>query len=196
MYKILTRHVHFLTLFLPEQFLKRDADQDCIFVLLLIHRLISKCDLLINEIQKKFPRIDQLNFDDVVKSHRAEQWSFACKLSQSLSIFQMTLRKFVRAMEVCDPDVLRHIASTYHVLLTHEKSLDFLIDLLQKDQLHDSLSLNALDKTISFYKHIYKSYLSQEKFSMSNYMRDLTRVVLLSSDSLQTDIQRIQVLQK
>ncbi|CAF4586639.1 unnamed protein product, partial [Rotaria sp. Silwood1] len=65
----LTRHVHFLTLFLPEQFLKRGADQ----------RLI-----------------DQLNFDDVVKSHRAEQWSFSCKLSQSLSIFQMILRKFVK----------------------------------------------------------------------------------------------------
>ncbi|CAF0846668.1 unnamed protein product [Rotaria sordida] len=192
----LTKHVHFLTLFLPEQFLKRGADQDCILVLLLIHRLISKCDLLINEIQKKFPKIDQLNFDDVVKSHRAEEWSFACKLSQSLSIFQMILRKFVKAMEVCDPDVLRHIASTYHDLLTHEKSLDFLIDLLQKDQLHDSLSLNALDKTISFYEHIYKSYLSQEKFSMSNYMRDLTRVALLSSDALQTDIQRIQVVQK
>ncbi|CAF3818655.1 unnamed protein product [Rotaria sordida] len=53
-------------------------------------------------------------------------------------------------MEVCDPDVLRHIASTYHDLLTHEKSFDFLIDLLEKDELHDSLSLNALDKTISY----------------------------------------------
>ncbi|CAF5171592.1 unnamed protein product, partial [Rotaria sp. Silwood1] len=52
------------------------------------------------------------------------------------------------------------------------------------------------DKTISFYEHIYKSYLSQENFSMSNYMRDLIRVVLYSSDALQTDIQRIQVLQK
>jgi hypothetical protein len=31
---------------------------------------------------------------------------------------------------------------------------------------------------------------------MSNYVRDLTRVVLLSSDALQTDIQRIQLLQK
>ncbi|CAF2465599.1 unnamed protein product [Rotaria sp. Silwood2] len=92
----LTKHVNFLTLFLPEQFLKRGADQDCILVLLLVHRLITKCDLLINEVQKKFPRIDQLNFDDVVNSHRAEQWSFACKLSQSLSIFQMILRKFLK----------------------------------------------------------------------------------------------------
>jgi dynactin 1 len=55
-------------------------------------------------------------------------------------------------MEVCNPDNLRHLSSAYHDLLTHEKSLDFLIDLLQKDQLHDSLSLNALDKTISFYQ--------------------------------------------
>ncbi len=226
----LTKHVHLLTLFLPEQFLKRGADQDCILVLLLIHRLISKCDLLINEIQKKFERIDQLNFDDVVKSHRAEQWSFACKLSQSLSIFRMILRKFIkyvalifvlwklfiyfisRAMETCNPDSLRHLASSYHDLLTHEKSLDFLVDLLQKDQLHNSLSLNTLDKTISFYEvfidvwfyfrqislfqHIYKSHLNQEKFSMSNYMKDLTSVVLVSSDALQTDIQRIQLLQK
>ncbi len=57
-----------------------------------------------------------------------------------------------RAMEVCNPDNLRQLASTYHDLLSHEKSLDYLIDLLQKDQLHDSLSLNALDKTISFYE--------------------------------------------
>ncbi|CAF4225226.1 unnamed protein product, partial [Rotaria sordida] len=41
------------------------------------------------------------------------------------------------AMEVCNPDVLGHIASTCHHLLTHEKSLDFLIDLLEKDQLDD-----------------------------------------------------------
>ncbi len=31
---------------------------------------------------------------------------------------------------------------------------------------------------------------------MSNYMKDLTSVVLVSSDALQTDIQRIQLLQK
>ncbi len=92
----LTKHVQLLTLFLPEQFLKRGCDNDCILIILLIHRLISKCDLLINEIQKKFERIDQLNFDDVVKSHRAEEWSFACKLSQSLSIFRMILRKFIK----------------------------------------------------------------------------------------------------
>ena len=31
---------------------------------------------------------------------------------------------------------------------------------------------------------------------MSNYLRDLARVALMSSDALQTDIQRIQLLQK
>jgi len=58
-------------------------------------------------------------------------------------------------MDVCNPDVLRHIASSYHDLLSHEKSLDFLIDLLQKDQLYDSISVNALDKTITFYEVIF-----------------------------------------
>lgn len=94
--KHLNKHVQFLTLFLPEQFLKRGADYDCILVLLLIQRLTSKCDLLLNEIAKKFERIDQVTIDDVVKSHRAEEWSFACKLSQSLATFRMILRKFLK----------------------------------------------------------------------------------------------------
>ncbi|CAF3351405.1 unnamed protein product [Rotaria sp. Silwood1] len=192
----LSRHVQLLTIFLPEQFVKRGADHDCILVFLLIQRLIAKCDLLTNEIEKKVERINQVNFDDVIKSHRAEQWSFTCKLCLSLSIFRMILKKYLKAMETCNPDTFRLLANTYHDLLSYEKSLDFLIELLQKDQIHDSISLSSLDKTIIFYEHVYKNYLNQEKFSMSNYMRDLARVVLLSSDALQTDIQRIQLLQK
>ena len=192
----LNKHIQMLTLFLPEQFLKRGADYDCIQINLLINRLISKTDLLIQEIQKKYPKIEQLNLDDVTQSHRAEQWSFACKLSQSLAIFRMILRKYLKAFDICTPDQLRQVASTYQDLLTHEKSLDYLVDLLQKDQLHDSSALNTLDKTIAFYQHIYNGHLNEEKFAMNNYLRDLIRVVLLSSDALQTDIQRIQLLQK
>jgi dynactin 1 len=92
----LTRYVQMLTLFLPEQFLKRGADHDCVHVLLLINRLIAKCDLLFNEIEKKSQRLDQINVDDVMKSHRAEQWSFACKISQSVSMFRMILRKYIK----------------------------------------------------------------------------------------------------
>ena len=47
-----------------------------------------------------------------------------------------------------------------------------------------------------YFQHIYKSHLNEVKFSMSNYLRDLIQVVLASSDALQTDIQRIQLLQK
>lgn len=92
----LSRHVQLLTLFLPEQFVKRGADHDCVLVFLLIHRLISKCDLLTNEIEKKVERLDQLTFDDVAKSDRAERWSFTCKVCQSLSIFRMLLRKYIK----------------------------------------------------------------------------------------------------
>ena len=69
-----------------------------------------------------------------------------------LLLYSMYIYLNYRAIEVCSPDKLRRLATTRHDLLTHEKSLDCLIDLLQKDQLHDSLSLNALDKAISLYK--------------------------------------------
>lgn len=94
--KHLNKHVQLLTLFLPEPFLKRGADNDCVLSLLLIQRLISKCDLLLNEISKKFERIDQVTSEDIFKSHRAEEWSFACKLSQSLATYRMILRKFFK----------------------------------------------------------------------------------------------------
>ena len=92
----LSRHVQLLSLFLPEQWSKRGADYDCLLLVLLIQRLISKCDLLINEIEKKFEKIEQVTLDDVIKSHRAEEWSFACKVSQSISIFRMNLRKYFK----------------------------------------------------------------------------------------------------
>ncbi len=63
-----SRHAQLLILFLPEHFLKRGADHDCILVYLLVQRLTSKCDLVLNEIQKNVERIDQLNFDDVLNS--------------------------------------------------------------------------------------------------------------------------------
>ena len=92
----LSRHVQLLSLFLPEQWSKRGADYDCLLLVLLIQRLISKCDLLINEIEKKFEKVEQVTLDDVIKSHRAEEWSFSCKVSQSISIFRMNLRKYFK----------------------------------------------------------------------------------------------------
>ncbi|CAF0864712.1 unnamed protein product [Didymodactylos carnosus] len=190
------RHVTLLLMFLPEQFIKRGGDHDCILVQLLIQRLIAKCDLLATRIKEKFERIDKVTEEDVIKSHRAEQWSFACELCQILSTFQLILRKYAKAVETCSPEILRQLGAAYLELCMHEKSIDFLIDLLQKDQLHGAISLDAIDKAIGFYRHIYKSNLSQEKFSMSDYMNGVTRVVSIASDSLQTDIQRLQVLMK
>ena len=48
--------------------------------------------------------------------------------------------------------MLRQLANSYHDLLSHEKAIDFLLELLQKDQLYDSITLNTLDKTITFYE--------------------------------------------
>jgi hypothetical protein len=74
-------------------------------------------------------------------------------------------------LEICNPDTLRHLASAFRDLLSYEQSLDRLIELLQKDQLQDSILLNALDKTIAFYEVIccgfsYFNYLNFDCFSI------------------------------
>lgn len=80
--------------FLPEIWTKRGSDYDCLLLVILFPRLISKCDLLSNEIEKKFTRLSQLKDEDVLKTHRAEQWSFACKLLQSILAHRLIIYKY------------------------------------------------------------------------------------------------------
>ena len=77
-------------------------------------------------------------------------------------------------METCNSDVLRHLASAYHELASHEKSIDFLIDHLQKDQLNDAVFLSTLDKAIKYYEVIDRDLFQLKSpicFSFSIFIR-------------------------
>nr|VZH96704.1 unnamed protein product [Spirometra erinaceieuropaei] len=49
------RHVELLSAFLPESFSRRAGDHDAILLLLLIDRLITKCELLSTQVRKRYP---------------------------------------------------------------------------------------------------------------------------------------------
>lgn len=58
----------------------------------------------------------------------------------------------VRALAQCSVDVYKKIGSLYPEMSVHERSLDFLIDLLHKDQLDETVNVELLTKAIKYYQ--------------------------------------------
>uniref|UniRef100_I3KU39 Dynactin subunit 1 n=1 Tax=Oreochromis niloticus TaxID=8128 RepID=I3KU39_ORENI len=150
------RHVSLLTSFMPESFLRHGGDHDCILVLLLIPRLICKAELISKQAQEKFDLNENCVERAGLKGALGEQLSFAGGLVYSLSLLQATLHKYEQALSQCSVEVYKKIGSLYPEMSVHERSLDFLIDLLHKDQLDETVNVEPF---VSIFFHFTQSAL-------------------------------------
>lgn len=57
-----------------------------------------------------------------------------------------------RALTQCGVEVYKKIGALYPEMSVHERSLDFLIDLLHKDQLDETVNVEPLTKAIKYYQ--------------------------------------------
>lgn len=57
-----------------------------------------------------------------------------------------------RSLAQCSVEVYKKIGSLYPEMSVHERSLDFLIDLLHKDQLDETVNVEPLTKAIKYYQ--------------------------------------------
>lgn len=57
-----------------------------------------------------------------------------------------------RSLAQCGVEVYKKIGSLYPEMSVHERSLDFLIDLLHKDQLDETVNVEPLTKAIKYYQ--------------------------------------------
>lgn len=58
----------------------------------------------------------------------------------------------VRALSQCSVGVYKKIGFLYQEMIVHERSLDFLIELLHKDQLDETVNVELLTKAIRYYQ--------------------------------------------
>ncbi|TSK42167.1 Dynactin subunit 1 [Bagarius yarrelli] len=146
------RQVALLSAFMPDSFLRHGGDYDCILVLLLIPRLICKAELISKQAQEKFDLTENCSQRPGMRAAVGEQLSFAAGLVYSLSLLQATLHKYEHALNKCDVEVYKRVGSLYSEMSVHERSLDFLIDLLHKDQLDETVNVEPLTKAIKYYQ--------------------------------------------
>jgi dynactin 1 len=79
----------------------------------------------------------------------------------------------------------------YYDFNLHEKNLDVLIDLLQKNQLDENINLEPIEKMCTHFQTIYKNYLTNEKLDEIIYLNDLTNFGKHSCESITIDLQRL-----
>lgn len=57
-----------------------------------------------------------------------------------------------RALKNCSVDVFKRMGTLHSEMSFHERSLDYFIDLLHKDQLDETVQVEPLTKTIKYYQ--------------------------------------------
>nr|XP_020459792.1 dynactin subunit 1 [Monopterus albus] len=186
------RHVSLLTSFMPESFLRHGGDHDCILVLLLIPRLICKAELISKQAQEKFDLNESCVERAGLKGAVGEQLSFAAGLVYSLALVQATLHKYEQALAQCSVDVYKKIGFLYPEMSVHERSLDFLIDLLHKDQLDETVNVEQLTKAIKYYQHLYSIHLADQSEDCTVQLADHIRFTQSALDCMAVEVSRLR----
>uniref|UniRef100_A0A8C6TLA4 Dynactin subunit 1 n=1 Tax=Neogobius melanostomus TaxID=47308 RepID=A0A8C6TLA4_9GOBI len=186
------RHVSLLTSFMPESFLRHGGDHDCILVLLLIPRLICKAELISKQAREKFDLNENCAERTGLRGAVGEQLSFAGGLVYSLSLLQATLHKYEQALSQCSVEVYKKIGSLYPEMSVHERSLDFLIDLLHKDQLDETVNVEALTKAIKYYQQLYSIHLADQTEDCTVQLADHIRFTQSALDCMAVEVGRLR----
>nr|XP_033465554.1 dynactin subunit 1-like isoform X3 [Epinephelus lanceolatus] len=186
------RQVSLLTSFMPDSFLRHGGDHDCILVLLLIPRLICKAELISKQAQEKFDLNGNLAEGTGLRGPPGEQRSFAAGLVYSLSLLQATLHKYEQALNTCSVEVFKRMGTLYSEMSFHERSLDYFIDLLHKDQLDETVQVEPLTKAIKYYQQLYSVHLADHTEDCTVQLADHIKFTQSALDCMGVEVARLR----
>ncbi|XP_071333956.1 dynactin subunit 1-like isoform X10 [Trachinotus anak] len=186
------RQVSLLTSFMPDSFLRHGGDHDCILVLLLIPRLICKAELISKQAQEKFDLNGKLEQGTGLRGPPGEQRSFASGLVYSLSLLQATLHKYEQALSSCSVEVFKRMGTLYSEMNFHERSLDYFIDLLHKDQLDETVQVEPLTKAIKYYQQLYSVHLADHTEDCTVQLADHIKFTQSALDCMGVEVSRLR----
>ncbi|KAK3523426.1 hypothetical protein QTP86_032731 [Hemibagrus guttatus] len=186
------RQVSLLTSFMPDSFLRHGGDHDCILVLLLVPRLICKAELISKQAQEKFDLNENIAERSGLRGSAGEQLSFASGLVYSLTMLQATLHKYEQALNQCGVDVFKRMGTLHSEMSVHERSLDFLIELLHKDQLDETVQVEPLTKAIKYYQQLYSIHLADQPEDCTVQLADHIKFVQSALDCMGAELGRLR----
>uniref|UniRef100_A0A8C7IUC1 Dynactin subunit 1 n=1 Tax=Oncorhynchus kisutch TaxID=8019 RepID=A0A8C7IUC1_ONCKI len=108
------------------------------------------------------------------------------------SLLQATLHKYEQALNQCSVEVYQKIGTLYPEMGVHERSLDFLIDLLHKDQLDETVHVAPLTKAIKYYQHLYSIHLAEQTEDCTMHLADHIRFTQSALDCMCVEVGRLR----
>lgn len=180
------QHVGYLTQYMPDNFMTRGGDHDAVLSLLFVARMVWKADIVVGGIRDKYPVPDTIDRNAIIKSHAVEQYAFSSRLLQLLYTLQALLHQYQHILNTCNVEVFLKLGTLYPEMASHERNIDFYVDLLRKDQLDENIPMDSLEKTVSYFSNIYQAHLAGEKMDQSLYLSDVNRVLSSSTDAALT----------
>jgi len=164
-------HIEMLSLFLPSTFMRRGGDSDCVLIVLLIKRLSYKCEILANHVALKYDVSASYDKGDYLLGIKGDQLTFAAKFIYDLSIFRHLLNQYNEALNKCEVDLLQKMGTLYSEMEPHDRMLDVFFNQIRKDSFDETISTQALKKSIEYFQNVFQVHLSMIEYDCLEKMR-------------------------
>nr|CDS22634.1 dynactin subunit 1 [Echinococcus granulosus] len=194
------QHVEWLSHFLPDTFSRHAGDHDAILILLLVNRLIFKCELLATQVYLMPPTPvkftaggDEIDEIGIFKTE-AELASFISFLILLLNYWQGLLLQFKSVLSSCSVKSFSKLVTLYNDLSAgHEETVDHLLDLCKRDQLDEAVSLEGLISSVNFFNKIHTAHVVpvlntlSETMISTGIMNNFARIALACAEAVTVD---------
>jgi len=108
---------------------------------------------------------------------------------------KLLANKYDHVLATCTPKVYNNIGQMYFDFHMHEKLLDLMLDLLQKDQLEENRkNVDLVEKATAHLRTIYKNHLAHENSDDLTFLNDLILFGTFSCDSITVYLQSLNSL--
>lgn len=182
--------VQMLTSYMPDSFMSRGGDNDSIFVILLVSRIIFKADIIVTQTRERFPAVDIINKDLIFQGHSVQQYAFKSFLLHYIHNLQCVMHQISYGLNSCKPDTLLRAGASLPEMIAQEKSVDFIIELLKSNQLDENSSIDGVEKCVAFFNAMNSVILAGEADDLINEMqllRDSTAAINSACEAILTD---------
>ncbi|KAI7689060.1 hypothetical protein SSS_00193 [Sarcoptes scabiei] len=201
------RHMIYLSRFFPDSFFNRGGDHDSIAILLYVPRMFTKCCILERQIMEKYSTESNrsITSDSIVADcfgdgkniqiealDKLKQQVFINYIVYLLTSIRSTLDKYRDTLTKCDCDLFLKLGSLYPELSSHEKNIDYFIDLLREDKLDENVSLDSMEKILSYLQSLYNIHIGSTSFenneNHNKFLNDFLEVLRTGTETSLLDL--------
>jgi len=132
--------------------------------------------------------------EDVVGSQSSEQASYGAYIQCFISQLVMQFNKLNQVLMEGDIDTYKVFCGLVTEFKAYSKPITQYLDLLQKDQLYESVSTEPLSKSLRYFQEYCDTQLETYPYDPCSLLRDQSQVLVCVSELLTLDLKRLEII--